>query len=215
MLDETPVETTLYSLARTPPTAPEHMAGEPNMSLLRVGSLHVGGRRELCLIRNISAGGMVIRAYSGIEVGARLSVELKQGERVDGTALWARDALIGVGFDLPVDVLSLLTANDGSPRPRMPRLEVTCTALVRNGATIHRTRALNISQGGLRVTADEGLSKGAQVTVTLPGLPPEAGVVRWNDSQSCGITFNRVLALPQLVGWLGEQQQQQRRRAAG
>ena len=215
MLDETPVETTIYSLAPAPPAAPDHRGGDRHMSLLRVGSLYVGGRRELCLIRNISVGGMMIRVYSKISRGERLSVELKQGERVDGTALWAKDELVGVGFDLPVDVLSLLTTNDGSPRPRMPRLEVTCTALVRNGATIHRTRALNISQGGLRVTADEGLSKGAQVTVTLPGLPPEAGVVRWNDSQACGITFNRVLALPQLVGWLGEQQQQQRRRAAG
>jgi hypothetical protein len=51
------------------------------------------------------------------------------------------------------------------------------------------------------------------VTVTLPGLRPEQGVVRWSDDEACGITFNRVLALSQLVAWVGEQQERQR--AAG
>jgi PilZ domain. len=210
MLDEQPVETTLFSLASIPPSEPERRGGERNMSLLRVGSLHVGNRRELCLIRNISVGGMVIRAYSKIHRGARLCVELKQGERVEGTALWTERELVGVGFDSPIDVLSLISTTDGSPRPRMPRLEVRCTALIRDGATIHRTRAVNISQGGLRVEGGKGLTAGAQVTVTLPNLSPELGVVRWNDGCCCGITFNRVLALPLLVEWLGEQQERQR-----
>ena len=41
----------------------------------------------------------------------------------------------------------------------------------------------------------------------------EQGVVRWNDGESCGITFNNVLALPMLVAWLGHQHERQR--AAG
>lgn len=210
MLDEKPVETTVYSLGSNPPEVPERHRRDGHMSLLRVGSLHVGDRRELCLIRSISVGGMVIRAYSKIDRGARLSVELKQGERVDGIALWTERELVGVGFDKPVDVLALITSSDGSPRPRMPRLEVRCAALVRDGARVHRTRALNISQGGIRVEGGPALAPGRQVTVTLPGLAPEAGVVRWNDGRCSGITFNRVLALSQLMGWLGEQQEQLR-----
>jgi hypothetical protein len=212
MLDEQPVETTLYSLAEMPPGLPERRSDERHMSLLRVGSLIIGDRRELCLIRNISIGGMLIRAYSAIEPGTRVSIELKQGEPVPGTVLWAQDELVGVSFDAPIDVISLITASAGSPRPRMPRLEVRCTAWVRDGATVHRTRAVNISQGGLGVETSQGLPIGAQVTVTLPGLPPEQAVVRWNDGESRGITFNRVLALSQLVAWVGEQQE--RRRAA-
>jgi hypothetical protein len=213
MLDEEPVETTLYSLAPVPPSAPERRADERHMSLLRVGTLLIADRRELCLIRNVSVGGMLIRAYSPIEPESRLSVELKQGEPVHGTALWARDDLVGVSFDEPIDIVSLITASSDSPRPRMPRLEVHCTAWVRDGAIVHRTRAVNISQGGVRVETAKGLTVGSQVTVTLPGLAPEQGVVRWSDPEGCGITFNRVLALSQLVGWAGEQQGRQR--AAG
>jgi hypothetical protein len=212
-LDEQPVETTLYSFAELPPGMPERRHDERHMSLLRVGSLQIGDRRELCLIRNISAGGMLIRIYSEIEPGTQLAVELRQGEPVNATVLWARDDLVGIQFEEPVDILSLISCPVDAPRPRMPRLEVQCIAWVRDGAVVHRVRASNVSQGGIRVETPNPIPVGAQVTVTLPGLPPEQGVVRWNDSESCGITFNRVLGLPQLVAWIGEQQE--RRRAVG
>ena len=210
MLEEQPRETTLYSLATLPPGMPERRNDERHMTLLRVGSLIIGDRRELCLIRNISAGGMLIRVYSAVAPDTRVSVELKQGEPIPGKTLWSQDEFVGVSFDTPIDILSLLSAPADAPRPRMPRLEVNCIAWVRDDGVVHRTRALNISQGGLRVETTNGLPVGAQVTVTLPGLSPEQGVVRWNDGQSCGITFNRVLALPHLVAWLGDQQERQR-----
>jgi len=213
MLDEQPVETTLYSLAPLPPGMPERRNDERHMSLLRVGSLMIGERRELCLIRNVSVGGMLIRAYSQIPAGTRVAIELKQGEPVHGTALWVQDELVGIGFDGPIDVVALITNPADAPRPRMPRLEVRCTAWVRQESVVHRTRAINISQGGIRVETSRTIPAGAQVTVTLPGLPPEQGLVRWSEEDACGITFNRVMALSRLVGWLGEQQEKQR--AAG
>lgn len=212
--DEQPVETTLYSLATLPPGMPERRHDERHMTLLRVGSLLVGDRRELCLIRNISAGGMLIRSYSAIAAGTRVGIELKQGETVRGTTLWAKDDLVGVAFDAPIDILSLITTPPNAPRPRMPRLEVSCVAWLRDGAIVHRTRVINISQGGVRVEAPNGPPPAAQVTVTLPGMPPEQGVVRWNDGDCCGITFNRVLALPQLVAWVGQQHERRRGAAA-
>jgi hypothetical protein len=208
--DEQPVETTVYSLAAAPPPVPDRRHDERHMTLLRVGSLVVGQRRELCLIRNISAGGMLIRVYSAIPAGTRVSIELKQGDPVWGTTLWHPEDLVGVSFDSPIDILSLITSPPNSPRPRMPRLEVQCIAWVRDGAVVHRSRVVNISQGGVRIDAPRALSTGAQVTVTLPGLPAEQGVVRWNDGRACGITFNRVLALSQLVAWIGERQELKR-----
>ncbi len=52
-----PVETTLYSLSDTLPYAGEaERHSERLMTLYRVGSLSFDQRRELCLIKNISAG---------------------------------------------------------------------------------------------------------------------------------------------------------------
>ncbi len=213
MLDERPIETTLYSLDPATPEPDERRSGERHLSLLRVGALMIGDRRELCLIRNISAGGMLIRAYSNIESGTRLSVELKHGEAVSGVARWIGDECVGISFDSPIDVLAIISNSDEGQRPRMPRIEVHCTAWVREEATVHRMKATNISQGGVRVEGNAVLPVGVDVIVTLNGLPPQPGLLRWKDGSSYGITFNSVIALSDLVAWLHEQRE--RPRAAG
>ena len=75
-----------------------------------------------------------------------------------------------------------------------------------------RTRAINISQGGVCVEARATLSVGGDVVVTLPGLTPAAGVLRWNAGNTYGIAFNRSLVLSELVDWLKDQQDQEQRR---
>jgi hypothetical protein len=212
-LDDQPVETTLYSLGSETPEPEERRSGERHLSLLRVGALMIGDRRELCLIRNISAGGMLIRAYSKIAAGTRLSIELKRGEAVSGVARWTKDECVGVSFDSPIDVLAIISNSDEGQRPRMPRIEIFCTAWVREDATVHRMKATNISQGGVRIDGNAILPIGADAIVTLNGLPPQPGVIRWREEASYGITFNRVIPLSDLVAWL--QEQRERPRAAG
>jgi PilZ domain-containing protein len=211
-VQEQAVETTIYSIAAAAPAQPERREDERYLSLLRVGAIVVEGRRELCLIRNISAGGMMIRAYSDIAVGTALSVELKQGDPVPGVVKWVEDGLTGVTFDSPIDVLLLLAPPGDGPRPRLPRIELDCTAWVRQDGDVMRTRVRNVSQGGLCVHARSPLTVGADVVITLPGLTPAAGVVKWSDGEAYGLAFNRALILSELVEWLQEQQQEQRRR---
>lgn len=212
-MDEQPIETTLYSLSDAPPPLTERRDGERHLTLLRVGSLLIEGRRELCLIKNISAGGMSIRAYCAITAGTRLSVELKCGQPVSGTARWIDGDVVGVAFDEPVDVVDLLAASMDGPRPRMPRIEIGSAAYVREGAATHRVTARDVSQGGIKIETGQELTLGAEVVVTLPGLAPQPAVVRWHDNDSYGITFNRVVPLPELVAWLHDQRD--RLRAAG
>src|SRR6476646_3381512 len=150
---------------------------------------------------------MMIKAYCPIEQGTPIAIELKQGEAITGSALWVEGDSVGVRFNEPVDVLGLLTASSDGPRPRMPRVEVDCVAWVREGAIAHRVRAVNISQGGIRVAAVQPLTVGSDVAVTLNGLVPCAGIVRWSDQGYFGITFNRVLALSVLVDWLRDQRE--------
>lgn len=200
------VETTLYSLSEMPPVRPDRRTEERYLSLLRVGALQVGGRRELCLIRNISAGGMLIRPYSTIGEGTRLSVELKHGESIAGVAQWSERGLVGIVFDQPIDVLALLSASGTETRPRMPRIELDCSARLREDADIHRANALNISQGGICVRTSSELSVGTQVIVSLAGLSPAAGVVKWREKDCYGIGFNRILPVGELMSFLQQMQ---------
>ncbi|QDP20182.1 PilZ domain-containing protein [Sphingomonas xanthus] len=175
------------------------------MTLFRVGSIQVGDRRELCLIKNISAGGMMIRLYCTLDVGTSLTVELKSGQPVNGTISWVRDQNAGVAFDQPIDVIDILSTSMDGPRPRMPRIETGCHATLRDGSTVLRVEARDISQGGVKLRCDTLIPDGTDVVVSLPGLPAQAGVARWSDQGFMGVTFNRLLSLGELVAWLHAQ----------
>lgn len=205
-MDEQPIETTIYSLSDAPPAAPpERREGERHLTLYRVGSVTIDQRRELCLIKNISAGGMMLRTYCPIPAGTRLAVELESGHPITGEVNWVREQNLGVSFDEPIDVIEILSASLNGPRPRMPRIEVHGFATVREGANVYRMRTCDISQGGLKVETMTVLSKASDVVIMLAGFAPMPGVVRWTEDGFCGITFNRLLPLPLLVNWLQEQ----------
>ena len=206
-MDEQQVETTLYSLSDALPAMPERRTDERHLTLFRVGSVTIGDRRELCLIKNISAGGMLVRLYCDLEPGSPVAVELKQGEQIGGSVSWMRDSCAGITFDRPVDVVELLASSMDGPRPRMPRVEIRCIASVRQESQVYGLLARDISQGGVKVETKRKLETGSEVVVTLPGLAPQAGIVRWSDSDCYGITFNRLIALSDLVGWLHDQRQ--------
>jgi len=107
MLDEQAVETTLYSLAPLPPCLPERRNDERHMSLLRVGSLVIGDRRELCLIRNVSVGGMLIRAYSAIEPGVTRAGDFIEFEAIS-------DCIVALS-NCPMDVIVPVNGSTLSP----------------------------------------------------------------------------------------------------
>ena len=205
-MEELPIETTVYSMSANPPPESNRRTDERHLTLFRVGTLIVDEHRELCLVKNISAGGALIRVYCSLEPDTRLQVELRERQPVAGSVTWVKGSDAGITFDEPVDVVELLKSTSDGPRPRMPRVEVSCVVFVREGAILHRSILQNISQGGVSVETANPLTAGADVTVSLPGLPPQGGVVRWNAGARVGITFNTVLPLAGLVEWLHARQ---------
>jgi hypothetical protein len=206
-----PVKTTLYSLSDAPPAADsDRRDGERHLTLYRVGTVLAQGRRELCLIKNISAGGMMIRLYCSIEEQTTVIVELKSGQPISGRISWTREHSAGITFDEPIDVIDILSSAMDAPRPRMPRIETHCHATLRDGANMLRVRVCDISQGGVKVACQTILPQGADVIVSLPGLDPQPGLACWVDDGFIGVTFNRLLPLGELVSWLQEQRDSQR-----
>ena len=215
-VDSQAVETTLYSLSDAPPAPAmqsDRRDGDRHMTLYRVGSIMVDDRRELCLIKNISAGGMMIRAYCTLTEGTSLSVELKSGQPITGKVEWLRDQSAGIAYDQPIDVIEILSASMDGPRPRMPRIEASGFATVREGANALRVAMCDISQGGMKIKSEAVLPTGAEVVVSLPTLSAQRGVICWTDQGYTGITFNRLMPLGELVCWL--QDRREGLRAAG
>ncbi|MEO7655559.1 MAG: PilZ domain-containing protein [Sphingomicrobium sp.] len=177
---------------------------ERQVSLYRVGALTVDGRRELCVVRNLSSGGLMLNSYSAIELGSRIAVEFKQGISIRGTVQWSNANSVDVEFDQPIDVAALLASAPHDFRPRLPRIDIACDVSVREGAATYKVRALDISQGGVCVETDEVLSFGADVVVRIDGLVPEPAVVRWCNGNCYGLGFIRLLSVTSLAAWLNE-----------
>lgn len=209
-VQELPVESTAYSLSSNAPAPTDRREGERHLTLFRVGVMMVDGRRELCLIKNISEGGMLIRPYCELAEGTTLTIELKTGCSVPGRVTWLREGSVGVEFATPVDVVEILSNSQDGPRPRMPRIEVDCFATVRDGGMVHRMRVHDVSQGGVKLESSLVLAPGVDLVVSLPGLDPQPAVVRWSEGGHLGVTFNRLLPLTDLVDWLRATREQLR-----
>jgi hypothetical protein len=205
-LEDRVVETG-FSFSTDVPQPPDRRSTERHIKILRVGTIVVDGRRELCLIRNISAGGVMAHVYSQLTPGQCVSIELKTSQPVAGRVVWTRGGNAGIQFDTSVDVAELLAAPQGVDngwRPRTPRVEIDRMATLRVGARTCWVHARDISQSGVKIEAeaDDAPAAGEEVVVTLEGFRPLAGVVRWSADGACGISFNGLIPFGDLIDWL-------------
>ena len=205
MLAENQILETSFSFSDQVPAPPERREGERYVTILRVGVLVIDGRRELCLIRNISAGGLMAHVYSPVQPGQSVTVELKSNQQIDGQVEWVRDADAGIKFGAKVDVAQLLSnppVLDNGWRPRLPRVEIDRLATLRVGARTYWVHTRDVSQGGVKIDTDQPLEVGSEVVITLENFRPLPGTVRWQKGRACGIAFNDLLPFEELIGWL-------------
>jgi hypothetical protein len=200
-------EETIFSLSKRPPqpVPSERRGSARHLTILRVGALIGATGRELCLIRNISAGGLMAHVYSHHSPGETVSVEFKTNQQVAGKVIWADESNIGIQFDSPIDVAEMLSAQavlDNGWRPRLPRIEVDRLATLRCGARLYGINTRDISQGGVKVETDEPLEVGREIVLTLDGFRALHGVVRWCTGGMAGIAFNQLIPFAELMAWL-------------
>jgi hypothetical protein len=205
MLPHECVEETTISLSTAAPPPPERRRQQRHLTILRVGALVVDGARELCLVRNISAGGVMAHVYRHLAVGTRVEIEIKNDEPLAGRVVWEEDANVGIAFDQKIDVPDLLATSKllGNGRlARRPRVAINRLAKVRCGADVYFVDALDLSQGGVKLAMEEELPIDADVVVTLDGFRPLPGIVRWRREGHCGISFIQVIPIAELCEWL-------------
>lgn len=176
-----------------------------HLSVFRVGKLITAAGQELCLIRNISSGGLMAHVYSPHSADERVEIEFKAGKTVAGKIVWSRDKKIGVQFDDKVEVADVLSPqpNEGDPDfvARAPRLDIHCRGRIRVGAHYRLIELRDISQGGAKFSPAGDVQIDDEVILLLEGLPPWPGTVRWRHEDSAGVTFNTAIPFEQLAAW--------------
>lgn len=178
------------------------------ISVYRSATLRWSGFEALCLIRNISPGGLMGKLHTSLPPGQAVRVEIRSGNEIAGRVAWCADGMVGVQFDERIDVLEVLHAPvHGEPglTQRMPRLRIACPVALMAEGMRQTLTLVDVSQGGAKVEADF-LREGDEVTLGIRGLDPHRGVVRWAHDGRAGIAFLAAIPFDTLAKWALDRQ---------
>jgi len=195
---------TIYSLSGDVPVADAGAEGGDDVALWP-GALTSGSVRRACSIRKLSAGGAILHCDHDVAIGERLELELMNGEHLAGRVVWRRGSEVGLSFDTQIDVFAIIAqdiVSQPGERRRMPRVELSCPALLDVEGRSHPVTTRDVSQGGVKLDVPFPLAPEQKVTVTLDGLRPVEGVVRWSAGSLAGIAFLPELRWQELMLWL-------------
>jgi hypothetical protein len=196
-------ELTTDPLSGAPPGPGDRRNQQRHVTVLRVAKLTTPHSEEFCLVRNISAGGMMAHIYSKLEIGDPVRAEISSGQPISGKILWRREGVVGIGFDEHVNPASILSGEDIAPTPqRAPRVGIEVRARIRVGSQYRFVTLCNISQGGASISPPEPGELGQKLILMANGLPPIAGTFRWQDQEHSGIKFDVPLSFDVLAKWV-------------
>lgn len=180
------------------------------LSVYRTAILRGQGGEALCLIRNISSGGLMGKLAATLAPGDPISVEIRSGSLINAHVVWTGDGTVGLAFDAPINVLEVLQApasGDAGLPQRMPRIRVVCAASLVVEGVRQQTTLVDISQGGAKLVTDL-LRQDEMITVTVRGLDPRRAIVRWARNGCAGIAFLNPIAFDTLACWAAERQRE-------
>lgn len=197
---------TVISLSNDVPVAPERRENIRNLSVLKSAILRTSHGDELCLIRNISAGGVMMHVFSRLKYSDPVTIEFRSSHIVRGHVVWCRDDLAGVKFNKLINVPDILTDSSRLPdqTSRPPRITVGAPAKLRSGSQYQSVVLCNISQGGARIQLSEPDKVGEEAVLTVNGLPPIIGTVRWRTGDYAGVAFNTLIAFEDVARWASD-----------
>jgi hypothetical protein len=163
------------------------------------------GREELCLLRDISAGGLKADVYIPLGPGDHLDIELRTAHSVGCRIVWANEGTIGVAFDEPIPAAAILAHcafNDhGGGNLRPPRLKANMRGLLRIDAASSAVTISNISQAGLQIEAPAPFKSGTACTIVLPGLAARAATICWWRDGCAGLMLDEAIDYADFAKW--------------
>lgn len=162
-----------------------------------------------CLLKNLSARGMMGMAYAHFATDEKVNVHFMPGHIVSGRIVWSEGGKVGIEFDHEIDLADSLAGMSGTYVDarinRAPRLQIECDGQAVIGGQTIRIRVQDISQRGIKAIIPS-IRPGEEVLLRLPGMEPRKAVVRWSQFDTAGLNFLRPIAFEELARWAIERQ---------
>lgn len=181
--------------------------GERHISVLRVGRTFWDGEDQLCVVRNLSSGGLMFECLHPPAIGQRVSVELRSDKGMIGVVRWVKNSAAGIEFGSPVNVEQILREERASllrVRPRAPRfVRRGAIKLIGDGEPMIGD-IIDISIGGLSCRSEQPLTRGEPIVVSIEGVGATNAEVRWVKGDAAGIRFDKPLPWRPFQEWLDQ-----------
>lgn len=173
-------------------------------TVFQIARLRTAQLDELCILRDISPDGLRAEVYCPMAPGEPIRIELRTGHEVSGKIAWAKDHAIGVAFDAPAPIATMLTHcsfDDRLDKIRPPRIEVDIPAMLRIGEREISVRVRNISQAGMKIGADERLRPDERCEIRIPHFDRHGVIVRWSRDGESGLMLMQPMTYTEFAAW--------------
>ncbi|MBA4161105.1 MAG: PilZ domain-containing protein [Novosphingobium sp.] len=170
--------------------------------MLRTAKVICQSGEYVCLVRDVSRGGVGLRFFHAVPQEPRIFLELANGALYPIERTWQRSEAesgeAGYRFAAPVALGAFL--DETSQHPHRPiRLRLKLPVLLTVDGTDCKAMLADISRCGAKLTADRRLPEGAFVRCDALGLPLRFGHVAWRRQLEHGIVFQQAFGLEELA----------------
>jgi len=163
------------------------------------------GQEQLGIIRNASAGGVMIETHAFLAVGDCLSIEPRGCAPIRGKVVWSDKLRHGIAFECrlaPESLLKVTTADARGPMARAPRVAVAMEARLRVAGTWTTVHLCDLSQGGAKIEYPTALAQAEPVALGIDGLGTMPAFIRWQREGKAGLLFAEPLSITALSAWI-------------
>ena len=183
-------------MSATPQTDPRQ--DQRHTLMLRTAKVVCQSGEYVCLVRDVSQGGVGLRFFHNVPEERRIFLELANGALYPIERSWTDHGEAGYRFAAPVMLEDFLSEASQFAHRAM-RLRLKVPVLLTVDGTDFRAMLADISRCGAKLTIDRRLPQGAFARFDAVGLPLRFGHIRWRQNNDHGVVFQDPIPLEDLA----------------
>ncbi len=178
--------------------------------MLRSAKVVCQAGEYVCLVRDVSEDGVLLRYLHAVPPEARIILVLANGQTYPIERIWSAEEEAGYRFAGAMAVEEFL--HESAPFGLRPvRLAIPASARILDGSATHTAHLRDLSTHGASFACDAGIGAGRLISFQISGLLQQLGQVVWSDDgvgengarndglAHIGVQFQQPLTLRELA----------------
>ena len=152
----------------------------------------------LCIVRDVSEGGVKLRMFHALPPRDSYRLELSSRHTFEIEPVWNKGDLAGFRFPQAIDIPAFIGERNDFPK-RALRLNLDAPAVVRTDGSAFAATIRDLSREGIGIETQLALALEQKVTVEAPNFGSRIGTVRWRKSPAYGVALRELLSFEELA----------------